>query len=61
MWCIVLAVIVLGAVAWSQIVSNVDQQKYMVVQSLGDTDIRHYATKKVAKGKDTADRKTKNK
>lgn len=57
MWWIVLAVIVLGAAAWSQIVSNVEQPKYMVVQSQGDIDIRDYAPMIVAEAQVSGDRK----
>ena len=56
-WWIVPAVIILGAAAWSQIVSNVEQPKYMVVQSQGNIQIRDYGPMIVAEAEVSGDRK----
>jgi hypothetical protein len=57
MWWIVPAVVLLGAAAWSQIVSNVEQARYDVVQSQGDIQIRDYAAMIVAEAEVSGERK----
>ena len=57
MWWIVPAVVILGAAAWSQIVSNVEQARYGVVQSQGDIQIRDYASMIVAEAEVSGARK----
>ncbi len=49
LWWIVPAVVIFGAMAWSQIVSNVEQAKYQVILSEGNFEIRDYAPMIVAK------------
>ena len=57
MWWIVPAVVILGAAAWSQIVSNVEQARYDVAQSQGDIQIRDYASMIVAEAEVSGARK----
>ena len=57
MWWIVPAVVILGTAAWSQIVSNVEQARYDVVQSQGDMQIRDYASMIVAEAEVAGERK----
>ena len=57
MWWIVPAVIILGAAVWSQIVSNVEQARYDVVQSQGDIQIRDYTSMIVAEAEVSGERK----
>jgi hypothetical protein len=42
-WIIFVGVLLLGAVLWGPIVSNVEQPKYSVVASEKDIEIRNYA------------------
>ena len=56
-WWILPAVVVLGAAIWSQIVSNVEQPKYMVVQSQGNIQIRDYGPMIVAEAEVSGGRK----
>lgn len=43
MWWGIAAVITLGAALWGPIVSNVEQPKYNVIESVGDIEVRDYA------------------
>ena len=54
---IIPALVILGAAAWSQTVSNVEQAKYEVVSSQGDIEVRLYAPMIVAEAEVTGDRK----
>ena len=46
MWWIILAgVLVLGAVLWGPIVSNVEQPKYRVIASEKNIEIREYSAR----------------
>jgi hypothetical protein len=57
MWCIAPAVIILGAAVWSQIVSNVEQPKYVEVQSQGNIQIRDYGPMIMAEAQVSGERK----
>jgi hypothetical protein len=52
-WWIVgiVAVLLLGAVLWGPIVSNVEHPKYKVAERSGDIEIRDYAPMIVAEGR----------
>ena len=54
---IIPALVILGAAAWSQTVSNVEQAKYEVVSSQGDIEVRLYAPMIVGEAEVTGDRK----
>ena len=54
---IISVLVILGAAAWSQTVSNVEQAKYEVVSSEGDIEVRLYAPMIVAEAELTGDRK----
>lgn len=54
---IISALVILGAAAWSQTVSNVEQAKYEVVRSQGDIEVRLYPPMIVAEAEVTGDRK----
>ena len=54
---IIPAFVILGAAAWSQTVSNVEQAKYEVVSSQVDIKVRLYAPMIVAEAEVTGDRK----
>ena len=54
---IIPALVIIGAAAWSQTVSNVEQAKYEVVSSQGDVEVRLYAPMIVAEAEVTGDRK----
>lgn len=56
LWMIA-GVAVIGAAAWGPIVSNVEQAKYEVVESQGDTQIRDYAPMIVAEAEVYGERK----
>jgi hypothetical protein len=43
MWWLILGVVILAAVLWGPIVSNVEQPKYQVIERDGDIEIRDYA------------------
>lgn len=43
MWLGIAAVITLGAALWGPIVSNVEQPKYKIIESVGNIEIRDYA------------------
>ncbi len=49
--------IVLGAAVWSQLVSNVEQPKYLLVQLQGDFEIRDYGPMIVAEAEVSGDQK----
>ena len=53
---IIPALVILGAAAWSQTVSNVEQAKYEVVSSQGDIEVRLYAPMIVAEAEVNDDR-----
>ena len=57
MWWIVPALVILGAAAWSQNMSNVEQPKYQVVQSQGNIQIRDYGPMIVAEAEVSGERK----
>ena len=57
-WLIaVVAVVLLGAALWGPIVSNVEQPKYQVIESSGNTEIRDYAPMIVAEAEVAGDRR----
>ena len=59
MWWLIaaLGVVLLGAVLWGPIVSNVEQPKYKVVESAGNIEIRDYAPMIVAEAEVSGDRR----
>ena len=48
MWWLILGVVILAAVLWGPIVSNVEQPKYKVIERDGDIEIRDYASMIIA-------------
>lgn len=56
-WLIIPGIVVLGAVMWGPIVSNVEQAKYNVVESSGSIEIRDYAPKIIAQTEVAGERK----
>lgn len=56
-WIIAGVAVIGAAAAWGPIVSNVEQAKYEVVESLGDIQIRDYAPMIVAEAEVSGERK----
>ncbi|MDD3884847.1 MAG: heme-binding protein [Gallionella sp.] len=57
MWWIILGVVAFGAAAWGPVMSNVEQPKYAVVESLGSIEIRDYPPMIVAEAEVQGERK----
>lgn len=56
-WWMILGVVALGAAAWGPVMSNVEQPKYVVVESRDSIEIRDYAPMIVAEAEIRGERK----
>jgi effector-binding domain-containing protein len=55
-WIVIPAIVILGAVMWGPVVSNVEEPKYSVIESHDPIEIRDYAPKIIAQTDVTGER-----